>query len=48
MGAKGDGNVSSLAALGAVMGLGPEISVGPIGATLKLPPKAANSEVPSL
>ncbi len=41
MGAKGDGEVSSLAALGAVMGLGPEVSVGPNGATLKLPPKAA-------
>ncbi|MCQ1775261.1 hypothetical protein NOI24_28740 [Neorhizobium galegae] len=40
-GAKGDGEVSSLAALGAVMGLGPEVSVGPSGATLKLPPKAA-------
>lgn len=40
MGAKGDGEVSSLAALGAVMGLGPEVSVGPGGATLKLPPKA--------
>lgn len=33
--------VSSLAALGAVMGLGPEVSVGPGGATIKLPPKAA-------
>ncbi len=40
-GAKADGEVSSLAALGAVMGLGPEVSVGPSGATLKLPPKAA-------
>lgn len=37
---KGDGEVSSLAALGAVMGLGPEVSVGPSGATIKLPPKA--------
>lgn len=40
-GAKADGEISSLAALGAVMGLGPEVSVGPSGATLKLPPKAA-------
>jgi hypothetical protein len=40
-GAKADGEVSSLAALGAVMGLGPEVSVGPGGATIKLPPKAA-------
>lgn len=38
---KGDGEVSSLAALGAVMGLGPEVSVGPSGATIKLLPKAA-------
>lgn len=40
-GARADGEVSSLAALGAVMGLGPEVSVGPGGATIKLPPKAA-------
>lgn len=33
--------VGSLAALGAVMGLGPEVSIGPGGASLKLQPKAA-------
>lgn len=38
---KGDKEVGSLAALGAVMGLGPEVSVGPDGATFRLPPKAA-------
>lgn len=40
-GSKGDGDVGSLAALGAVMGLGPEVSVGPEGASFKLPPRAA-------
>lgn len=36
-----DKEVGSLAALGAVMGLGPEVSIGPGGASLKLQPKAA-------
>ncbi|MBZ9862741.1 hypothetical protein [Mesorhizobium sp. CA12] len=36
-----DKEVGSLAALGAVMGLGPEVSIGPNGASLKLQPKAA-------
>jgi len=36
-----DSEVSSLAALGAVMGLGPEVSVGPDGANLKFSGKGA-------
>lgn len=40
-GSKKDGEVSSLAALGAVMGLGPEVNIGPTGASFKLPPKSA-------
>lgn len=35
-----DGEVSSLAALGAVMGLGPEIDAGPDGVRFKLPSRA--------
>ncbi|MBB2697490.1 hypothetical protein EFD56_09815 [Rhizobium phaseoli] len=38
---KKDAEVSSLAALGAVMGLGPEVTVGPTGASFKIPPKGA-------
>lgn len=36
-----DSEVSSLAALGAIMGLGPEVNIGPTGASLKIPPKGA-------
>ncbi|WP_027665690.1 hypothetical protein [Rhizobium leguminosarum] len=36
-----ESEVTSLSALGAVMGLGPEVSVGPEGAHFKLSPKAA-------
>ncbi|MCC4300204.1 hypothetical protein [Aurantimonas coralicida] len=36
-----EGEVSSLAALGAVMGLGPEVAIGPEGASFKIPPRAA-------
>ncbi len=38
---KKETEVSSLAALGAVMGLGPEVTVGPTGASFKIPPKGA-------
>ncbi len=38
---KKETEVISLAALGAVMGLGPEVTVGPTGASFKIPPKAA-------
>lgn len=38
---KKDAEISSLAALGAVMGLGPEVTVGPTGASFKIPPKGA-------
>ncbi|MDO5895834.1 hypothetical protein [Agrobacterium sp. Azo12] len=38
---KKDAEVSSLAALGAVMGLGPEVTVGPNGASFKIPSKGA-------
>ncbi|RVH24507.1 hypothetical protein [Sinorhizobium meliloti] len=41
VGSHKESEVNSLAALGAVMGLGPEVSVGPDGAHLKLSPKAA-------
>lgn len=38
---KKDAEVSSLAALGGVMGLGPEVTIGPTGASFKIPPKGA-------
>lgn len=38
---KKDAEIGSLAALGAVMGLGPEVTVGPAGASFKIPPKGA-------
>ncbi|NKL23097.1 hypothetical protein [Rhizobium leguminosarum] len=41
VGSNKESEVTSLSALGAVMGLGPEVSIGPEGAQFKLSPKAA-------